>query len=76
MGGGANKESLAAHQRAALERFPFGVRAYGNRMRSPSWRPLRPEEEKSPNQPIDGMSYFNAAAEEAPRYYWLRDAAL
>jgi hypothetical protein len=76
MGGGANTDSLVAHQRAALERFPIGVTTSGEFVRSRSWRPLRPEEATSPNQPFNGVSYFNAAAEEAPLYYWLRDAAL
>jgi hypothetical protein len=76
MCGGANKDSLAAHQCAALERLPLSIKSAGEFMRSPSWRPLRPDETVEPNQPTDGASYFNAAAEEAPRYYWLRDAAL
>lgn len=76
MRGGANKDSLAAHQCAAVERFPLGIASLGEFMRSPNWRPLRPGEVAQSNQPADGRSYFNAAAEESPRYYWLRDPTL
>lgn len=76
MGGGANKGSLAAHQQRALEKFPLGVVRSGEHVRSAKWRPLRPSELQSPDPPADGRSYFEAATEDAPDYYWLRDAAL
>jgi Cysteine-rich CPCC len=76
MGGGANKESLAAHQQRALQRFPLGLARSGDHVRSANWRPLRSSDLQSSDQPTDGRSYFEAAAEDTPHYYWLRYAAL
>ena len=39
-GGGANTESLAQAQDAALSRFPLGVEVAGGFRRGVSWRPL------------------------------------
>ncbi len=74
MGGGANKFSLAAHQQHALETYPQDVSSIKGYMRSPDWRPLRESELDSHDVPTDGRSYFEAATEDAPPYYWLRDA--
>ena len=41
MCGGANKDSLAAHQRAAVERFTLSIASLGEFMRSLNWQPLR-----------------------------------
>ena len=76
MGGGANKSSLAAHQKVALQTYPVGVTVVGGHRRASEWRPLRPSEVQSHSPPTDGRTYFEAAAEDAPQYYWLRDAAL
>jgi Cysteine-rich CPCC len=76
MGGGANKSSLAAHQERALQTYPIGVTVVGSYTRSSEWRPLRPSEVQSQGAPTDGRAYFEAAAEDGPQYYWLRDAAL
>lgn len=76
MRGGANKNSLVEHQQHALQTYPLSVTLVGNHKRSPQWRPLRSSEVQSHSAPTDGCSYFEAAAEAAPHYYWLRDAAL
>jgi len=74
MGGGANKSSLAAHQQRALQTYPLGVNVVGGHTRSSEWRPLRPSEVQSRSAPADGKAYFEAAADHAPQYYWLRNA--
>lgn len=76
MVGGANKSSLAAHQERALQTYPLGVTLAGGYARSSEWRPLRPSEVPSQGVPTDGRTYFEAAAEDGPQYYWFRDAAL
>jgi hypothetical protein len=75
MGGGANKFSLAEHQQRALELYPRGVSSIKGYTRAPNWRPLRESELQSRNAPVDGRSYFEAATEDTPQYYWLRDAS-
>ena len=74
MGGGANKLSLAAHQEALLLAIPADVQLAQGFRRAPNWRPLHPEEIRSPQPPTDGTSYFEAAAGESPEYYWSRNA--
>lgn len=75
MGGGANKSSLAAHQQRALQTYPMSVTRVGSHTRSSQWRPLRRSEMQTSGAPEDGRAYFEAAADNAPQYYWLRDAA-
>lgn len=75
MAGGANKRSLAQSQAFALQKYPVGVASMGVNLRTPGWRPLRPDEIDASGSPTDGRSYFEAAAGDAPNYYWLRDAA-
>jgi len=72
MGGGANKLSLAEHQARALRTFPVGVSVVYTYNRSTEWRPLLRSELASHPMPTDGLSYFNAAGEDSPPYYWLR----
>lgn len=76
MGGGANKLSLVQSQLLALQKYPVGVSSVGVSLRAPGWRPLEPEEIEPSRSPADGPAYFDAAAGDAPSYYWLRDAAL
>ncbi|PND40122.1 hypothetical protein C1O66_01675 [Paucibacter aquatile] len=76
MGGGANKRSLVQSQLLALQRFPVGVSVFGSILRAPGWRPLRPEEVEPARSPANGSEYFDAAAGDAPSYYWTLDAAL
>ena len=76
MGGGANKLSLAESQKKALEIYPLGVVTVGHHSRLPKWRPLGPSDVISREIPHDGLAYFEAASEDAPVYYWLRDNAL
>ena len=73
MSGGANKLSLSAHQQAALLKVPAHAQMAKGYRRAPGWRPLLPEEVSSANVPNSGASYFQAAAEESPGYYWSRD---
>lgn len=75
MGGGANSLSLVQHQLQALSSYPLALTTAGGCPRDPKWRPLRPGEMQADGAPRDGLSYFHAAAEEEPPYYWLRDAA-
>jgi len=76
MGGGANMSSLAAHQERAIQTYPLGVTLAAGYARSSDWRPLRPSEVQSHGAPTGGLAYFEAATEDRPPYYWLRDAAL
>jgi hypothetical protein len=76
MGGGANKLSLAAHQQSALQRFPAELLQSSQFVRAPGWRPLRHDEVHSAKPlPTDGLSYFEAAGDESPQYYWLASPA-
>jgi hypothetical protein len=75
MAGGANKSSLAQHQLQALAAYPINVSLAKGFRRSKEWRPLLPSEVMSPQTPTSGQDYFNAAAEEAPQYYWLHHAS-
>jgi hypothetical protein len=74
MGGGANDESLVAVQRRVLRDHPLDVKQVKDFTREPEWRPLTDEEatRDAPRsqQPVSGEGYFEAAAEEAPPYYW------
>jgi hypothetical protein len=76
MAGGANKRSLAQSQALAIQKYPLEVAAIGTNLRAPEWRPLRPDEIEPMRSPTDGRSYFDAAADDSPNYYWLRDATL
>jgi hypothetical protein len=76
MGGGANQLSLAAQQQRALQRFPPEVLQSGQFVRAPGWRPLWQDEVISgTSSPTDGFSYFEAAGDESPQYYWLTSPA-
>ena len=72
MAGGANKSSLATHQLQALAAYPTTVSLAKGFRRSKEWRPLLASEVVSPQPPTSGEEYFNAAADEAQQYYWLR----
>jgi hypothetical protein len=74
MAGGANKLSLAEHQLQAIAAYPPNVSLAKGVRRCKEWRPLIESEVVSPLFPTSGHEYFDAAAEEAPRYYWLRPA--
>jgi len=74
MGGGANKLSLAEHQRIALATHPASEQLAQGYRRASHWRPLLPTECQSASAPSTGHSYFVAATEEAPAYYWLRSS--
>jgi hypothetical protein len=71
MAGGANRSSLAEHQLRALAAYPTTAPLVKGFRRSKGWRPLLAREIVSPQSPTSGQEYFNAAAEEAPQYYWL-----
>ena len=72
MAGGANKSSLAYHQLQALAEYPINVSLAKGFRRSNQWRPLLEREIVSPQSPTSGVEYFDAAAAEAPQYYWPR----
>jgi hypothetical protein len=73
MAGGANKSSLAQHQLQALAAYPINVSLAKGFRRSNEWRPLLECEIVSPqSSPKSGVEYFDAAAADAPQYYWLR----
>jgi len=74
MAGGANKLSLFAHQLETLSKVPIGVTSFRGFERASTWRPLLPNEVQSASVPNDGLSYFEAAADEALSYYWLKEA--
>ena len=74
MGGGANKRSLVQSQLLALQRFPIDISVAGSILRAKGWRPLRPEEVELAQSPANGSEYFDAAAGDAPSYYWTLDA--
>jgi hypothetical protein len=72
MRGGANKSSLAENQLRALAAYPIFVALAEGFRRCDQWRPLLEIEIVSPQSPSSGVEYFNAAAGEAPPYYWAR----
>jgi len=76
MRGGANELSLVLHQQRALLTVPQNVQLARGYVRAKKWRPLHPEEAVSHNAPTDGLSYFEASAEEQTPYYWSRNEAL
>jgi len=75
MAGGANKQCLAEHQLHSIQKFPLSITQVGTNARALEWRPLRPGEVETQQQPTSGQSYFEAATQDAPKYYWVRDAA-
>ncbi len=71
MRGGANGGSLFDYQQEILKEIPIEVREHSGYVRDSDWYPLRLEdfvEDKS--TPNSGLSYFTAATEKAPTYYW------
>jgi hypothetical protein len=70
MAGGSNKLSLAEHQMQAIAAYPLNVSLAKGVRRCKEWRPIVESEVVLPQQPTSGHEYFNAAAEEAPQYYW------
>lgn len=70
MGGGANKQSLAQSQEAALQVAPIGVVQLREFIRDPTWRPLRPGDVSADPSPRSGVQYFHAAADDIIEYYW------
>lgn len=71
MQGGANKDSLLKCQQQILIEIPSHITEYKGFKRDSKWRPLN-EQDCAINlaAPINGISYFNAATEDAPLYYW------
>lgn len=74
MAGGANKLSLAQHQLQAVGAYPLNVSLAKVYRRCKEWRPLVASEVASLLSPTSGLEYFDAAAGEAPQYYWLHHA--
>ena len=75
MGGGANKESLVAYQRRAIQRWPLTVQTLDGIPRDPRWRPWEPADAVAQDRrvPGDGLSYFEeATVDDAVPYYWRR----
>lgn len=71
MRGGANGHSLFEFQKEFLKEIPVDIRIYQGFQRDPDWRPLTEAEGRiDNNQPNNGITYFFASAEDAPRYYW------
>jgi len=71
MRGGANSESLAEAQQAALQRYPRVMREFEGEARDSSWRPLTDAEaDVAPEAPRTGRQYFLAACSKDPTYYW------
>jgi hypothetical protein len=68
---GANSgASLLDYQRRVIHEVPPEVQHHRGFLRDPLWRPLTEEEARAANPPQDGRSYFEAAAEDSPPYYW------
>jgi cysteine-rich CPCC protein len=74
LAGGANKLSLADHQKRALEAFPSSLSLAKGFRRASSWRPLAAAEVTRPPVPMSGHDYVAHSAEDAPPYYWSRSA--
>lgn len=69
--GGANGNSLAEHQLEAVADNPLAMAETIGYKRDPEWRPLTDEEAAIRSDiPSDGLSYFKAAVDAAPQYYW------
>ena len=71
MSGGANRLSLVEAQSKALEQYPLHLTQTQTYTRDPTWRPWTSndavENAKPPDTPLE---YFEAAAMQAPNYYW------
>lgn len=73
-GGGANRDSLAEHQRRALGVAPLGQDEVGGFHRDPRWRPLSLDEiARATQRRADGGHWNRRAVLEAPEAYWLRE---
>lgn len=72
LSGGANRVSLFESQQSILAEIPFEIREHDGLTRDPDWRPLTNADLKGrrAQSPEDGKSYFEAATEDAPPYYW------
>ena len=71
MSGGANRESLVEAQSKALERYPLHVTQAQTFTRDATWRPwTNSDAVENSTQPDTPLEYFEAAAAEAPKYYW------
>jgi rubredoxin len=71
MGGGANKESLKECQEAILEKIPIEKKEFNGFIRDPEWRPLKPEDIKTPDKKLyTNIDYFEDSVERLPKYYW------
>jgi hypothetical protein len=70
-GGGANAESLAQAQEAALSRFPLGVEVAGGFRRSASWRPLSSAEIEHYESLGSGKHWHTKAVSQEGEAYWL-----
>lgn len=73
--GGANGESLIEAQRAALAEFPENVHEADGIGRSPSWRPLRPDEVAVANAEREEGYWKNSAIRTPHECYWARNRA-
>ncbi len=71
MRGGANGGSLFDYQQEIIKEIPIEVSEHAGYFRASSWYPLRSEEfVEDKSNPNSGLSYFTAATEDAPNYYW------
>ena len=71
MPGGANKKSLFEWQQHVLQLLPAHIVVHEGHCRCPDWRPLSEDDlAGSDRMPATGLEYFEAAADEAPSYYW------
>jgi hypothetical protein len=71
-GGGANRESLAAAQDAALGRWPPGREACGAYRRGGRWRPLTAAERSRYDDARGTALWVHRAVVEEAEAYWMR----
>jgi hypothetical protein len=69
--GGANGGSLLEYQQEILKKIPAEICEHNGHKRYPNWRPLTGEDCKpKTDSPKSGLEYFQAAIQDASRYYW------
>ncbi len=74
MRGGANGGSLFDYQQEILKEIPAEIMEHNGYLRDSSWHPLRHKDfVEDKNTPNSGLSYFMAATEDAPIYYWKKE---
>ena len=69
---GPNARSLVATQVWVSKHFPLGGTSGGRYRRDPDWRPVSEVEIRALREREEPVDYFEAAAGEAPPYYWRR----